>query len=171
MNGPAEADIFEPKSERLRFIIGHKVKERHRHRSTAQRLRPDLRRSDAVSLKPQPVLVDCNNFRVHQNAFGRVVHPGQVVTCNKWRGENSPKAHLSTVLVWRHATITHLQHVWIVPVARPRVFLQPSLRETNKRHAAITVTDVVSRTPNIPSHFRTPFPHGTDAVFAEAVHD
>ena len=53
----------------------------------------------------------------------------------------------------------------------PANFLQPRLRETNQRHAAIAIANIVGCAPHVPPHLRIPLPDGIDTVLTKAVND
>ena len=125
-----EANLGEVNSQVA--LIGCAVDEADSDSSAAERLSPHAEVAalpHAVALFAERVLVNGDGFFAGEQAPVGIAHLAKIVAGEQRRGQQHPKRHVRLVLVERHTAVADLQHVGIVPVSRPSVLGQPTLRK------------------------------------------
>jgi len=117
------------------------------------------------------VLIDGDCFLVEEDAFVIGGHLAEIVASEQRRGEESPEAHVGSILLGGHVAVTDFEHVGIVPVAGSGEGSEISLLEADDGHSTVGVVNVVGGSPHLRSDLRAPLPGFSDAVLAEAVED
>ena len=95
-----------------------------------QRLGPDFDGAflgDADALFAELVLIDGDDFFVHEDVGDRRLHVADVVAGEQGRGQQAPEAHVGLVFGVGHAAVADFQHVGVVPVAGAGVLLAAGL--------------------------------------------
>ena len=126
---------------------------------------------DAASWMSIGILINGNHFFVEQDRLGFIGHGAHVVACQQRRRQERPEAHVSAILVGRHAAVTDFQHVRIIPVAGLGIGRDIKLLEANLIHRLPTIADVASGAPEISADLRAPVPDIAASILAEAVNN
>ena len=114
----------------VRFRAGT-VQQRHGAAAIRKLLRPNLQAVaafHAAALAAQRILIDGDHFLIRENVADLRRHAANVVAGHQRRGQQAPHAEVRAILGGAHAAVAHLQHVGIVPVARPGVRFQAVLQ-------------------------------------------
>src|SRR5258707_10654638 len=123
-------------------ISGSAIEQHYRTASILHTLRPHFGVcicifAHALALHTCWILIDRNYFLVRKNLANLWFHVTQVVTRNQRSRQNRPQTEVSTIFCRRHAIVTHLEHVRIIPVARSSVGLKTSLLIPDVEHSIV----------------------------------
>ena len=126
----------------------------------------------ADALFAELVLIDRDDFLVHEDVGDRRLHVADVVAGQQGRGQQAPQAHVRLVFGVGHAAVADFQHVGIVPVAGAGKLLAAGLQfEADVLHGCPAVADVAGGAPQIAADLLAPLADVQIAVLAEAVDD
>jgi len=124
---------------------------------------------DLASLYTQRILVDSNNFIIHENVTGVLRHLCDVATDDKRCLGKSPEREMCAVFISGHAAVANLQHVGIVPATRTSIISPEIVLIDDASHAVPVVTNVSGGTPAVADGLgplgrivNTPFTHGEE---------
>src|SRR5258708_1431423 len=167
------------KSQLLKVHVGRyrgrvPVEDADSLRSIGQWAYPHLNgslRAYPVTLFPCSILIDSDDITICQkcNRFGS--HRRQVVSSKQRCGENGPQAHVGSILIRRHPTVSYLEHVRIIPVSGASKAGQSGLAEPDLCHPGVLVGDVPCRAPEVATNARPPLPDCIISILAKTVHD
>src|SRR6266481_430865 len=172
LHGVVESQLLEVHGGTHR--AGMSIEDADRLGSICKRTRPNLNRPNGtytISLSACAVLIYGYDVFVGKQSDGLRGHGGKIVSGKQRRSENSPQAHVRSILVGVHAAVADFEHVRIVPMSRSGKARQRCLAKTNRLHARVMVVDVASGTPEIAAYACAPLPHRVVAILAEAVDD
>ena len=126
---------------------------------------------DALAGYAEGVLIDGDDFLVHQDGFVGVGHLAEVVPGEEGRSNHGPEGHVDAILVGAHAAVADFEHVGVIPVAGSAVFGDVCLLVGDEDHLSPGVVDVIGGTPHLAPDGGTKLPGRVEAVLAEAVED
>src|SRR2546425_289358 len=127
-------------------------------------------RTHAARLTAERILIDGEDLRRAEERACLVGHRAEVIPGHERRREHRPKPQVRAVLERGHPAVPDLEHVRIVPVARPGVAVEARLTVEHAREGGPRVLDVPAGAPQVPDR-RRPLPRTRAAPLADREHD
>src|SRR5207247_6801219 len=126
--------------------------------------------ADAPTLPARRILVDRHDLRRREDLPHLIAHRAEIVACHERRGEDRPQREVSAALVAGQFAVAHLEHVGIVPVIGPCVWMQLGLPIEDRQDVRPLGLNVPAGTPQVTDP-AGPFPWPSASPLANREHD